>query len=97
LPEAEVVREGAEAAPRVPHSVFGSGPLMAQRRPRVIEAGAWEVQARPAREGAFAVGQRVFHQKFGYGRITAIEEDRLDVEFEKAGPKRVLDRFVEPA
>jgi DNA helicase-2/ATP-dependent DNA helicase PcrA len=70
---------------------------MAQRRPRVIEAGAWEVQARPAREGALAVGQRVFHQKFGYGRVTAVEDDRLDVEFEKAGAKRVLDRFVEPA
>jgi DNA helicase-2/ATP-dependent DNA helicase PcrA len=97
LPEEVVVREGAEAAPRVPHSVFGAGPLMAQRRPRVIEAGAWEVQARPAREGALAVGQRVFHQKFGYGRITAVEDDRLDVEFEKAGAKRVLDRFVEPA
>ncbi|MCU0886571.1 MAG: UvrD-helicase domain-containing protein [Rubritepida sp.] len=97
LPEEEVIREGATPAPRVPHSVFEQGPLSAFRRPRVIEAGAWEVSERPARAGALAVGQRVFHQKFGYGRVTAVEDDRLDVDFEKAGAKRVLDRFVEPA
>jgi DNA helicase-2/ATP-dependent DNA helicase PcrA len=97
LPAEEVIREGEAPAPRLPHSVFGAGPLLGQRRPRVIEAGAWEVTERPARTTPFTVGQRVFHQKFGYGRITAIEEDRLDIEFEKAGPKRVLDRFVEPA
>jgi DNA helicase-2/ATP-dependent DNA helicase PcrA len=44
-----------------------------------------------------AVGTRVFHQKFGYGIVTAAEADRLDIAFEKAGTKRVLDRFVERA
>ena len=43
------------------------------------------------------VGTRVFHQKFGYGRVTRVEDDRLDVDFEKTGSKRVLDRFVERA
>ena len=95
LPEAEVVREGETRTPAMPHSVFAAGPLGS--RPRLIEAGAWEVAARPARAGALQVGQRVFHQKFGYGRIIAVEDDRLDIEFEKAGSKRVLDRFVEPA
>ena len=37
----------------------------------------------------------VFHQKFGYGTVTAGDDDRLDVAFDKAGDKRVLDRFVE--
>jgi len=37
----------------------------------------------------------VFHQKFGYGTVTSSEDDRLDVAFDKAGDKRVLDRFVE--
>jgi DNA helicase-2/ATP-dependent DNA helicase PcrA len=37
----------------------------------------------------------VFHQKFGYGRVTAAEDDRLDIDFETSGAKRVLDRFVE--
>jgi DNA helicase-2/ATP-dependent DNA helicase PcrA len=78
-------------------SVFtGAGGLSA-RRPKVIEAGAWEVQSRPARSDAIGVGQRVFHQKFGYGRVTAVEDDKLDIEFDKAGTRRVLDRFVEKA
>ena len=41
-----------------------------------------------------AVGMRVFHGKFGYGAITAIEGNKLEIDFEKAGPKRVLDSFV---
>jgi DNA helicase-2/ATP-dependent DNA helicase PcrA len=76
-------------------SVFtGQFPLVA-RRPRTIEV--WEQPARPARSEAIPVGARVFHQKFGYGVVTAAEDDRLDVAFDKAGEKRVLDRFVERA
>jgi DNA helicase-2/ATP-dependent DNA helicase PcrA len=44
-----------------------------------------------------AVGQRVFHQKFGYGRIVAVDGNKLDIEFEKAGAKKVLDSFIEAA
>ena len=40
-----------------------------------------------------SVGQRVFHGKFGYGTIEAIEGNKLEIEFEKAGRKRVLDWF----
>ncbi|MCY7280075.1 MAG: UvrD-helicase domain-containing protein [Sphingomonas bacterium] len=40
------------------------------------------------------VGQRIFHGKFGYGVIDAIEGNKLEIEFEKAGRKRVLDSFV---
>jgi DNA helicase-2/ATP-dependent DNA helicase PcrA len=98
LPEAEIERQGAvRQKPTLPSSVFSAGALSSVRRPRVIEAGAWEVDQRPEREKAFAVGTRVFHQKFGYGRVTGVDDDRLDVEFERAGAKRVLDRFVEPA
>ena len=99
LPEGEILREGGVTqAPRLPASVFSAGqPLSSQRRPRVIEAGAWEVDQRPEREKAFTVGARVFHSKFGYGRVTQVDDDKLDIEFEKAGPKRLFDRFVEPA
>ncbi len=44
---------------------------------------------------AFPVGQRVFHQKFGYGTVSAIEGNKLTVEFEKAGEKKVVASFVE--
>ncbi|MYM55695.1 ATP-dependent helicase [Thalassovita mangrovi] len=40
------------------------------------------------------VGERVFHQKFGYGAILGIEGDKLEVDFEKAGVKKVVARFV---
>ena len=38
--------------------------------------------------------QRVFHAKFGYGQIAAIEGNKLEIDFEHAGRKRVLDSFV---
>ncbi len=41
-----------------------------------------------------AVGMRVFHEKFGYGEIADIEGNKLEVAFESAGTKRVLDSFV---
>ncbi len=46
---------------------------------------------------SFAEGDRVFHQKFGYGRISGIEGDKLDIAFDKAGEKKVVSRFVVPA
>jgi DNA helicase-2/ATP-dependent DNA helicase PcrA len=45
----------------------------------------------------FAVGARVFHPKFGYGRIRSTDGDRLEIDFEKAGAKRVLAGFIENA
>jgi DNA helicase-2/ATP-dependent DNA helicase PcrA len=67
-------------------------PLQALR-PR--QADAWESAARPARADKIPVGARVFHQKFGYGVVVATDDDRLDINFETSGEKRVLDRFVE--
>jgi DNA helicase-2/ATP-dependent DNA helicase PcrA len=47
--------------------------------------------------GGFHAGDRVFHQKFGYGRIAAVDGNKLDVSFDKAGDKKVIDSFVTPA
>jgi len=55
------------------------------------------VKERPASAARYAKGDRVFHQKFGYGEVTGVEDDRLDVHFDKAGEKRLIDRFVEKA
>jgi DNA helicase-2/ATP-dependent DNA helicase PcrA len=43
----------------------------------------------------FDLGERVFHQKFGYGRIKSIYGNKLTIEFEKAGRKKVIASFVE--
>jgi DNA helicase II / ATP-dependent DNA helicase PcrA len=46
---------------------------------------------------AHTMGERVFHQKFGYGIIIGIEGDKLEIDFEKAGAKKVVARFVTAA
>ena len=43
---------------------------------------------------SFTVGERVFHQKFGYGAILNIEGDKLEIDFEKAGIKKIVAQFV---
>jgi len=45
----------------------------------------------------FALGQRVFHQKFGYGQVTGLDGNKLTVQFDKAGEKRVVNSFVQAA
>ena len=47
--------------------------------------------------GTFQRGDRVFHQKFGYGSITSVEGERLNIRFDKAGDKKVIASFVVPA
>jgi DNA helicase-2/ATP-dependent DNA helicase PcrA len=62
----------------------------------IIEAEEWTVSASPS-NSTFEVGIRVFHQKFGYGKILSLDGNKLEVEFEKAGTKKVIDSFVDPA
>ena len=54
-----------------------------------------ELTASSAKPSEFVTGDRVFHQKFGYGEITNVEGNKLTIDFEKAGEKRVIDSFVE--
>ncbi|MFO1012149.1 MAG: UvrD-helicase domain-containing protein [Caulobacteraceae bacterium] len=67
-------------------------------RTQVIEGeGRLVAVSEPSAEGAYKRGERVFHVKFGYGQVTAVEGNKLTVDFEKAGEKRVIDSFVEKA
>ncbi|WP_171122485.1 MULTISPECIES: ATP-dependent helicase [unclassified Ruegeria] len=43
---------------------------------------------------SFTLGERVFHQKFGYGAVIGIEGDKVEVDFDKAGVKKVVSRFL---
>jgi len=63
-------------------------------RPPLIEAQAHVVQTTDPQSAAYARGDRVFHQKFGYGRVSLVEGNKLTVDFDKAGSKRVIDQFV---
>ncbi len=66
-------------------------------RPPLIEAQAYTVQTSDPESSQYAAGERVFHQKFGYGRIVNVEGNKLLVDFDKAGSKRVIDSFVSRA
>ncbi|MGE0612613.1 MAG: ATP-dependent helicase, partial [Hyphomicrobiales bacterium] len=53
------------------------------------------VAASTAPGSGYEIGERVFHQKFGYGRVAVIDGNKLTVDFEKAGRKKVVDSFLE--
>lgn len=64
-----------------------------KRAPVIIEG---ELIARSTgSDSGFSLGDRVFHQKFGYGKIARIDGNKLTISFEKAGEKKVVDSFVE--
>jgi DNA helicase-2/ATP-dependent DNA helicase PcrA len=64
-------------------------------RTRVIEGeGRLVAVSDPSKASLYAAGDRVFHQKFGYGAVRAVEGNKLTVAFETAGEKRVIDSFL---
>jgi DNA helicase-2/ATP-dependent DNA helicase PcrA len=81
---------------------FGAGGTPGRPRMRAVGAIApvLEGEARVVSDdpgsARFRPGARVFHQKFGYGRVAAVEGNKLQVDFDKAGSKKVIDAFVEP-
>ena len=64
-----------------PSTIEGSGRLVAHSDPKATSG--------------LQLGQRVFHMKFGYGKIAHIDGTKLTVDFEKAGRKKVVEQFVE--
>jgi len=65
-------------------------------RKAIIEGdGRLIATADPKAGSGWSRGERVFHQKFGYGAVRAVEGNKLIVTFEKAGEKKVIDSFVE--
>ena len=71
------------------------GDRSARRLPLTIEGEL--VAKSTGTVSAFTLGDRVFHQKFGNGNVTAIDGNKLTIQFDRAGEKRVVDSFVERA
>lgn len=79
---------------QAPHAAAARGRFAGERLP----AGTtWQVKKRSGDADGFSVGDRVFHDKFGYGHVQSVENDRLEVAFDKAGMKKVMGGFVEKA
>ena len=50
-----------------------------------------------ASDTKFNVGDRVFNLKFGYGKVVAVSGNKLLIDFEKAGNKRLISTHVNKA
>ncbi|WP_374441521.1 ATP-dependent helicase [Stella sp.] len=91
---------GGVAEPRWSYG-GGEAPRFAASPPRpppmVLEGKAKAVPPRPAPKVPFQRGDRVFHGKFGYGDVTAVDGDKLSIRFDKAGEKSVIHSFVQRA
>ena len=97
LPENHVeVENETQAAPRFNNRTHAAKHTNVSRE-------TWQHQATKTIEGkveetstnAFQCGERVFHQKFGYGRVEAVDGNKLTINFDKAARKRVLAEWVE--
>ncbi|MDH3664046.1 MAG: UvrD-helicase domain-containing protein, partial [Alphaproteobacteria bacterium] len=80
----------------------GRGPgfkrMRAAGRPPVIEGQARLLGSElPKSRHEVEIGQRVFHDKFGYGRVLTVDGNKLEIAFDKSGTKKVIDSFVTPA
>ncbi|MCR5876362.1 UvrD-helicase domain-containing protein [Phenylobacterium sp. J426] len=64
-------------------------------RQQVIEGDGRLVVTGSEANSDYSRGDRVFHIKFGYGTVRGIEGNKLTVNFDKAGEKKVIDSFVE--
>ena len=92
----ECVEHAAEPGLYAGRAGGGNHAWRTKRRAVPLADAAWPVAPR-AGESNLATGQRVFHQKFGYGRIVTIDGDKLEIAFEKAGYKKVMTSFVTAA
>jgi len=74
-------------------------PGMARARARRAGGRMIELEAEPlgAAGAGYVAGARVFHRKFGYGTVRSAERDKLEIDFDKAGSKKVIAGFVVPA
>jgi DNA helicase-2/ATP-dependent DNA helicase PcrA len=81
----------------------GAWPRTRVMAPRSVKAPLIEGRATrlsepiPEASGKYRSGDRVFHQKFGYGTVGAVSDDKLSIHFDKAGSKMVIANFVTKA
>ena len=68
-----------------------------QRRPTAQPREARDMVIDATAAPAHETGERVFHRKFGYGRVESVDGDKLFIRFEKSGPRHVVAKFVVPA
>jgi DNA helicase-2/ATP-dependent DNA helicase PcrA len=89
---------GWASAIEMPSAATPWQPAAPLRRPLLVKSGPVPRRGEEVRKiGGFTIGDRVFHQKFGYGSITEVEDNKLAIHFDVAGDKKVMDAYVERA
>jgi DNA helicase II / ATP-dependent DNA helicase PcrA len=94
-PERNGPAAGPRAGGRAQQARSGAGERAMRPRssPLTIEGELVARSSGPISD--FAIGDRVFHLKFGNGNVTAVDGNKLSIQFDQAGEKRVVDSFVE--
>ncbi|MDF1792458.1 MAG: UvrD-helicase domain-containing protein [Thalassobaculaceae bacterium] len=82
---------GARVSGRGPGYMRRGGGTIRTRAPVIDGEGYTVNRSKPAK---YALDDRVFHQKFGMGTVTKVDGDKLEVAFDHAGTKNVVDTFV---
>lgn len=112
LPEEHIERHGQQGLSSLDHGTFGrsfdAAPNLgfnfgegrenyqldrskAKKRPPSAPRKAKIIQSE------FSIGERVFHDKFGYGEVTAIDGNKLVINFEMGSERKVMDSFIKSA
>jgi DNA helicase-2/ATP-dependent DNA helicase PcrA len=66
-------------------------PAAGKRSPTTLEG---ELVASSTQHAKFAIGDRVVHRKLGPGVVTEVDGNKLTINFDSVGRKRVVDSFV---
>ena len=74
----------------------GAGQLDRSRAKSKISSPSYSPKEKAAKS-KFKIGDRVFHDKFGYGTVSALDGNKLEVDFEKGSLRKIMDSFVSPA
>ena len=90
-------RSSAFAAGPSAMFAYPEGSTTARRRAQLLDGVSYSSAERAAPTAPYAAGDRVFHEKFGYGRVLSVEGDKLEIAFDKAGTKKVFHTFVAAA
>lgn len=72
------------------------GPRIRRETP-IIEAKARVIRPAVKPVSVFKVGERIFHDKFGYGQVIAVDGNKLEIDFDNSTPKKVIDSFAKRA
>ncbi len=82
-------------------AAFGKSNYPARPKANLIEGRAQRIdnvrgEGDEETSRKFSKGDRVFHQKFGYGNVVVIEGEKLEVQFDMGGTKKIMADFVVP-